>query len=115
MFSHLNGRPVTPLPDGGRHLIDAGASINATAATSPGNNTRAEVAPTVQSCSRDGVLAGEMAALVLALLQPGAAASAPDDDDRSITVYFGIFEIFDPSRVRLYIRPSWPTTNPTIG
>lgn len=31
------------------------------------------------------------------------------------TAYFGILEIFDPSRVRLYIRPSWPTTNPTIG
>ena len=32
-----------------------------------------------------------------------------------IMAYFGIFEIFDPSRIRLYIGPCWPTTNPTIG
>ena len=32
-----------------------------------------------------------------------------------ITAYFAIFVIFDPSSVRLYIRPCWPTTNPTIG
>lgn len=29
--------------------------------------------------------------------------------------YFRIFEIFDPSTVRLYMRPCCPTTNPTIG
>jgi hypothetical protein len=35
-------------------------------------------------------------------------------DSRLIMVYFGI-EIFEPSRVTLYMRPCWPTTNPTIG
>jgi hypothetical protein len=30
-------------------------------------------------------------------------------------VYFWSFEIFDPSNVRLYMRPFAPTTNPTMG
>jgi len=30
-------------------------------------------------------------------------------------VYFLSLEIFDPSSVRLYIRPFWPITNPTMG
>ena len=33
----------------------------------------------------------------------------------SIVAYFRSFVIFDPSSVRLYIRPFWLDTNPTIG
>ncbi len=33
----------------------------------------------------------------------------------SIVAYFRSFVIFDPSNVKLYIKPFWLDTNPTIG
>ena len=42
----------------------------------------------------------------------------PGSIEQSATSHQGHFlslEIFDPSSDRLYIKPFWPTTNPTIG